>query len=385
MELIITIFALLIIVGVLVFVHELGHFMAAKLTGVPVEEFAIGFGKTLYEKKYRGTLYKVNLLPLGGYVQLEGENGGVFRDKRFRAKAFVLLAGIMMNILLAIILLTIYLASNSYRTAVPDFIDHNFSNTQMQESLYPLVISTIDPEGPSVGKFVEGEVLVKINNEKFSSFDEFFSKLEKYQTQSVEFSFLNLETFEISNRVINVPNKDVDGTFLKVGLAPYDSQSGKPTYFIKYNENIFAGVSMTYDFFTYQFKALGNILGNAFSTGDYTEVSNSVGGLPSIGNQIGQAVTFSAYEILIPLTALFSINLAMINILPFPALDGGQLLIAFLERITRRKIPDAILNRINFAGFVFLMVLGLVITLKDVVQLNWIGSVGDLFRGILGR
>lgn len=385
MELIITIFVLLLIVGILVFVHELGHFLAAKISGVPVEEFAIGFGKTIFQKKYKGTEYKINLLPLGGYVQLEGEDGGVFRNKSFRVKAFVLLAGIMMNIVLAIILLTFYLSTNSYRTAVPSFVDHTFTNTQMQESLFPLVVNSVDPEGPSVGKFFDGDVIVKVNNEKFSSFDDFLSKLEKYQTQEIPFSFLDLESFDITERSIEVPQKNEDGTFLKVAMYPYDSQSGRPTYFIKYNENIVAGASMTYDFFVYQFKALGSILGNAFSTGDYTEVSNSVGGLPSIGNQIGQAVSFNAYEILIPLTALFSINLAMINILPFPALDGGQLFIAFLERITRRRVPDSILNKINFFGFVFLMGLGLLITFKDIIQLNWIGSIGDLLRGIVGR
>lgn len=385
MDLIITTVILLLIVGILVFVHELGHFLAAKMTGVPVEEFAIGFGKTLYEKSYRGTNYKLNLLPLGGYVQLEGENGGVFRDKRFRAKAFVLMAGIIMNIILAIILLSIYLATNAYKTAVPNFVDHSFSNTQIQESVYPLVVNNIDPEGPSVGKFEAGEIIVKINNESFTSFSDFFEKLEKHQSKEVDFSFFNLDTFEITSRSIVVPEKSAEGTILKVGLAPYDSQSGKPTYFVKYNENILSGASMTYDFFVYQFKALAKIVGNAFSSGDYTEVSNSVGGLPSIGNQIGQAVSFNAYSVLIPLTALFSINLAMINILPFPALDGGQLLIAFLERITRKKVPDSILNRINFAGFVFLMGLGLLITLKDVIQLNWIGSIGDLLRGVLGR
>jgi regulator of sigma E protease len=389
MTLLLTIVIFAVIITVLVFIHEFGHFAAAKLSGVAVHEFAIGFGPTIFSKFYKGTNYKINILPFGGYVQLEGEDDtstpNSFRNKRLRVKAFVLMAGIFMNLVLAVILLGIYLANNAYRFAIPHIVDYQFTNTSFQKVYFPLIITFVDPEGPSVGKLEEQEIIVSANNIEFSSLNEFLQILKDNQGKEIEFTFINFNTFELSNRKIQLGMADENGSILKVGLVPYDSQSGRKTYFLKYNEGPFAGVSMTYDAFIYQFKALGGLVTNAVRTGDYKEVSNSVGGLPAIGNQVGQLVEFQAYDVLIPLTALFSVNLAMFNILPFPALDGGQLLFATIEKIRRKKFSDKFLNRVNFTGFVILMSFGLLVTLKDIIQLNWIGNIFEGIRSVFGR
>lgn len=389
MTFILTILIFALIITILVSIHEFGHFAAAKLSGVAVQEFAIGFGPTIFKKHFRGTDYKFNIFPLGGYVQLEGEtdasNPNAFRNTRLRVKAFVLMAGIVMNLILAIFLLQIYLSNNGYRFAIPKLVDYQFTNTQFQQSFYPLIVSFVDPEGPSVGKFEENEAIIAANGIEFGSMNEFLQILKDNQNKEIEFQFIDFQSFEISKRNVMLGSADENGSILKVGLVPYDSQSGKKTYFLKYNEGLGAGSSMTYDAFIYQFKALGGIFSNAFSTGNYQEVSNSVGGLPAIGNQVGQLVEFQAYDVLIPLTALFSVNLAMFNILPFPALDGGQLLFAIIEKLRRKKFSDQFLNRVNFAGFVLLMSLGLLVTLKDIIQLNWIGNIVEGVKNILGR
>lgn len=389
MTFLLTLIILLIIIGILVFAHEFGHFITAKLAKVDVKEFAIGFGPKIFKKQYKGTHYKLNLLPIGGYVQLEGEEDSNsprgFRNQKLRVKALVLLAGVFMNLLLSVFLLGIYLNNNGYRFAIPKIVEYQFTNTQSEQAYFPLIVSFVDPEGPSVGKFEEGEAIVGVNNFVFDSMDEFLQFLKDNQNTTAEFMFINFDNFEISKRNIPIGTENEDGSILKVGLVPYDSQSGRTTYFIKYNETLLSGVSMTYDAFIYQFKALGGLIGDALSTGDYQEVSNSVGGLPAIGNQVGQLVEFKAFEVLVPLTALFSVNLAMFNVLPFPALDGGQLLFAVIERIRRKKFSDSFLNRVNFIGFALLMGLGLLVTLKDIIQLNWITSIGDFFRSVLGR
>ena len=389
MTFILTILIFALIITVLVSIHEFGHFITAKLSGVAVHEFAIGFGPTILKKHYKGTDYKFNIFPLGGYVQLEGEtdatNPNAFRNARLRVKSLVLLAGIIMNLILAIFLLQIYLGNNGYRFAIPKIVDYQFTSVEVQKSYYPLIVTFVDPEGPSVGKFEENDAIVSVNGVEFASMGEFLQILKDNQNKEVEFEFIDFQSFEISKRNVSLGVADEKGSILKVGLAPYDSQSGKKTYFLKYNEGLGAGISMTYDAFVYQFKALGGILTNAVTTGDYKEVSNSVGGLPAIGNQVGQLVEFQAYDVLIPLTALFSVNLAMFNILPFPALDGGQLLFAVIEKIRRKKFSDQFLNRVNFTGFVLLMSLGLLVTLKDIIQLNWIGNLLEGLRSILGR
>lgn len=389
MTFLLTIIIFALIITILVSIHEFGHFAAAKLSGVAVHEFAIGFGPTIYKKHYKGTDYKFNLFPLGGYVQLEGENDAslpsAFRNKGLRVKAFVLLAGIIMNLILAIFLLGIYLSNNGYRFAIPKIVNYEFSNVELQEAYYPLIVTYVDPEGPSVGKFEANEAIVFLNGIEFTSMNEFLQILKDNQNKEVEFSLIDFQTFEISKRNIMLGTADEDGSILKVGLAPYDTQSGRSTYFLKYNSVATAGVSMTYDAFLYQFKALGGLVKNAVSTGDYKEVSDSVGGLPAVGNQVGQLIEFQAYDVLIPLTALFSVNLAMFNILPFPALDGGQLVFAIIEKLRRKKFSDEFLNRVNFGGFVLLMSLGLLVTLKDIIQLNWISNIIEGIQGILGR
>jgi len=389
MTLILTILIFSLIITVLVSIHEFGHFAAAKLSGVAVHEFAIGFGPTIFSKHYKGTLYKINILPFGGYVQLEGETDestpNAFRNKKLRVKAFVLMAGIFMNLVLAVILLGIYLNNNGYRFAIPKIVEYEFNNTSFQEEYFPLIVTFIDPEGPSVGKFEENETIVAANGANFGSMAEFLQILKDNQNKEIELQFFDFKTFDLSKRNITLGTADSDGSILKVGLSPYDTQSGKKTFFLKYNEGPTAGLSMTYDAFIYQFKALGGLVSNAVNTGDYKEVSNSVGGLPAIGNQVGQLVEFQAYDVLIPLTALFSINLAMFNILPFPALDGGQLLFATIERIRRKKFSDKFLNKINFGGFVILVSFGLLVSLKDIIQLNWLGSIIEGVKGIFGR
>lgn len=389
MTFLLTIVIFAAIITLLVFIHELGHFMAAKISGVKVDEFGIGFGPTLIKKSYRGTLYKINLLPLGGYVQLEGESSqelqGGLRSKRLRIKAFVLMAGIVMNLILAIILLGIYLSNNGFRFAIPNLVDHSFSNVSTQEVLFPLIVTEVAPNGASNGILQERDVIVKLNNSAFNSTKDFLDKLKELQGEKVSLSLMNFDTFEITQKEIVLPLADDKGSILNIGIVAYDSQSNRSTYFLKYNQNIFAGMSMTYDVFVYQFKALGSIIGNALSSGNYQEVSNSVGGLPSIGNQVGQLVEFQEFDILIPLTALFSVNLAMFNILPFPALDGGQLLFAIIEKARRKKFSDDFLNKINFFGFVFLMTLGLLVTFKDIIQLKWIESILKFVGSIFGR
>lgn len=278
MTLFLTIIIFAVIITILVGIHEFGHFLAAKLSGVGVDEFAIGFGPTLISKKYKGTNYKFNLFPLGGYVQLAGEsdnaNPNGFRNKRLRVKAIVLMAGIIMNLLLAVILLGIYLTTNNYRFAVPKIVDYQFTNAQLQSSYYPLIVSYVDPEGPSVGNFQENEALVTIAGSKFSSMSQFLDLLKQNQNREVEFGFLDINTFEVTSRDIRVGTAGEDGSILKVGFVPYDSQSGRETYFIRYSASIGSSVSMTYDAFVYQFKALAALIFNAVTTGDYQEISD---------------------------------------------------------------------------------------------------------------
>src|SRR5690606_11038186 len=131
-----------------------------------------------------------------------------------------------------------------------------------------------------------------------------------------------------------------------------------------------AGVSLTTDLVLYVPKAVFSLIGNAFQTGDFNELGNSLGGPLQIANQSNEIIQLGLIEAFIPLAGLLSISLAVFNILPFPALDGGQIAVVLVETAIRRKVPDSILEKINLFGFLFLMGLFVLVTFKDIIQLN---------------
>jgi len=138
---------------------------------------------------------------------------------------------------------------------------------------------------------------------------------------------------------------------------------------LKYKANILSGAAMTYDIFFYQIKALGDIFSNAFSSGNYQQVSNSVGGIVQVAGTVNSVVALNEYSFLVALTAFISISLAFFNILPIPALDGGHILIITIEKLTRRKLSDKVVNAVTTAGFALMILLFIVVTFKDVLQL----------------
>ncbi len=468
MNTLLTIFLFFLIISFLVFVHELGHFLAAKIVGVPVKQFAIGFGKDIIAKSYKGTKYSFKIFPLGGFVDLEGETKDIspnsFRNKSLPAKLFVLSAGVLMNIIFTTIFLGITLSFTNFTFALPKFNEFKFTHTDRVAEYFPVTILEVSEDSPFKNQINDKESIVGINGTRFKNFSEFYSLIEGSSGESSKFEFIDLETFdtyekdinvdlkylhgyfpiiisdvlensasegelfvgdkligfnnsyfvnledffdkldsiqnqnaivnliddkgEISNREIFVEPATEDGSILQVNLRSYiyglqliyDSELGKPSYFINYKKDIISPFAMTYDLFRYQFDTLGNIFSNAFETGDYTEVSNSLGGLPTLGNEVNKVVDVEAFDFLIPLTALVSLSLASFNILPFPALDGGQMVVALIESTTRRKIPDEILGKINLAGFSVLILLSIAINVKDVIHLGWAESVVNIFQ-----
>lgn len=380
MSAIITIVALLLLISILVFVHELGHFLAAKLQGIPVKEFAIGFGRKLFSFERGETTYALRIFPLGGFVQLEGEETGEFRNRPAYQKLIVMLAGVFMNIIFAMLLLGLYLPKLEYIFSLPAIVEFDFTNVDIQEKAFPLTAVEILDYSAAKGDIEVGETIIGVNGTRFNSFNEFKELLDKNQGTDAEFELIDLSTLETSTKevTIGIPAEDkgtlgvvFDGGFAEVGQAGY---------FIKYKPTFLSGVSLTYDIARFQLKAIGSLLSTSFQSGDFTEVGENVGGLPAISSQVSQVVSLGDLSFLIPLAAIISISLAIFNILPLPALDGGQSLIVVIETIFRRKVPDHIISKINLAGFVFLISLALLINVKDLFQFGWIEGILNIFR-----
>lgn len=385
MNLILTIIFFVVIISVVVSIHELGHFLTAKYFRMTVNEFAIGFGKILFSKTYKGTRYSIRAIPFGGFVELEGEDSSKdlnnFRNRPFYQKVLVLVAGVVMNLLLAVVLLTFHLSTNNYTFLSPNLVDYSFNNVESQNSYIPIRVSEVKEGGRSEGVLEPGDTIVEVNGEAFKTYDEFSTILKENQGEDITLTFLNSDTFDTATKTYKLGVQNEEGAILDAVLSP----SNTPLYLVKYNNNITSGVSMTYDVFVYQVKAIGSLIQKGTQTGDYSDLSNSVGGLPRITDEINTAVEFNAIGYLIPLTGFISISLAFFNILPFPALDGGQIVIAFIEKLRRKKISDELLNKINLGGFIFLIGLGILINLKDIITLGWVNQLFESIRTVLGR
>ncbi len=325
--------ALLII---LIIGHEWGHFIAAKLLKIKVDEFGIGFPPKIFSKKWGETEYSVNLLPFGGFVKIHGEDELRKKEKDtqrsffaqpFWKKALVISSGVSMNFIIGWFAFTAVLLMG-----VPAGVQ----------------IQSIAPLSPAAqAGFVVGEVIPD-----FASPEEFSTFIDQHRGEAI---FLNNK--EVTPRV-EVP--DGEGPLGISFVFNEEVSSGIP-------ESIVAGFRSALDTFGTIFIALGGFLWGIF-TGNFTvlqEVSGPVGVFVVVkeATQLG-----SVY--LIQLLGLISLNLAVLNTIPFPALDGGRLLFTTLQRLFGKNIFNKKLELVvNIAGFIFLISLMILVTIKDIISL----------------
>ena len=470
MAFLVSLLLFIFILSFLVFIHELGHFLAAKFFKIPVNEFAIGFGPILFSKKYKETNYRLRALPLGGFVSLEGEhssdNPKGFRSRPFFVKFSVLIAGIFMNFIAAIFLLAFFLVGNNRVFVVPSLTEFEFSNVEKQYSFFPIQFFNVE-ENRGWENVNEGDIAVEVNDQKINSLSEFQEALDSSRGKNINLTFLDIESLvlkkksikiggfvnnflpirivdveknsrsegklfkderiigingsffkqtkdfleilkraqgtnavfhfleddgNVTTRNIEIENAKEDGSILEIAFIHDQgikfesiSLSDRNTYFVQYKNNILAPLSFTYDVSIYQVKAIFSLLAESFETGDFEEVSMSVGGPIAVGNVVGEVVRFELFETLAPLIGFISLSLAIFNLLPIPALDGGQIAIITFEALRGKKINDETVNKINFIGFAFLIILSILIFAKDIDQFNIITKLIDQFKNILGK
>lgn len=383
MSTIITILLLLIVFSLLVFVHELGHFLAAKLTKVPVEEFALGFGPKLWSKEFKGTLYRFNLIPLGGYVKLFGEEDrnlpsqNAFGNKRFREKFVVLIAGVFMNVLLAIALFAIYLPISNYRTQIVKIADFEFRGA-VTNSYFPIIITRVEQGSPADGKLSTDEAIIGLSGERIKDYEQFKSILAKNAGKSIPVEVINLKNSEISKVEVKL-RTGTDG-LLGIGV----SLSQYPFYDIAYPNSITSAIWHTYNMAAYQVPAIGELISKSVRESDPSYAAQSVSGIIGVSAVVGELVAAEQFWQIVNLAALISLSLALVNLLPLPILDGGQILIAFIERIRRKKLGERTIGIVNSVSLVFIVALTIVISLKDLWQFNALGNIMESVRKVLG-
>lgn len=352
---------------VLILVHEYGHFFAARKFGIWIEEFAIGFPPRLFSKKIKETVFSFNAIPLGGFVKIFGENrddpefinsplrSQGFSSKPKYAQAIVLLGGIVFNILFAWILL-----SFAFIGGVPSSV----SNSQEYVKDAKLTVVGVLPDSPASNADIKsGDVIVQLSNskdEKLEGVDLTPENLKYFVNthpkDEIKISILRNKEEKSS---ILVPKKSTDGN-TQIGIA----MDMVGTMRLPIHKAFWEGAKRTAYISGATMKGLTDLIGNSFKgKADLDSLTGPIG----IAGAVGDASKFG-FSYLISFAALISINLAIFNLIPFPALDGGRLLFLLIETIIRRPLNQKIIGYINFAGFIILIGLMLLVTYKDIIR-----------------
>ncbi len=365
---------ILIFIGVLVvliLVHEAGHFFVAKLTGMRVDEFGLGYPPRLAGKKLGETEYTINALPFGGFVRIFGEDSSVvetdiidgsvsgsFTSKSRLAQGAVLIAGITMNLIFAWVLLTSALLVGTPRALAPGEVAsaHNVS----------LAVGEVIPNSPATrAGIVPGDFIVSASNAS--------SAWHGSDPKTFTAFIANDAGAPLTISVIrNGKEKTLTAT-PKKGIVSYDAGryaigvgiSTVGTLPLSFINAVKQGTAITWELTRSTAVGLANFFSRAATfSANLSQVSGPVGIASAIGSAANQGIGN-----LFSLAALISINLALINLIPIPALDGGRLLFVLIEAVSRRSIKPRVAQIVNTIGFAFIIILMVVVTAHDILVL----------------
>jgi regulator of sigma E protease len=341
-----TIIVLIVGISLLILIHEMGHFFAAKWAGLLVEEFGIGFPPRLWSKKYGETVYSINALPFGGFVKIYGEqyHEGDKDDPKLRKRSFahqkiwvrtlIISAGVIMNFVLGWLLLSgVYLVGSDASA---------------------LIVTDIAPESPAAEAGIQaGDILID-----FRSTTELQEFVENAKGEPTEFA-IQRGSEQISLTL--TPRSEIPEGQGRMGIVFTESDFPKHSF----PQNFVSAFRDSALIMWQIVKVLFSLVISIFTGG---ELLRDVVGPVGIFQVANQTASFG-FVWLVRLIALISLNLAVLNIFPFPALDGGRLFFLLVEKIKGSPISAQREAVVNTVGFFVLIALMIAVTVKDVIGL----------------
>ncbi len=361
----------IVILFVLVVAHEFGHFIVAKKNGIRVDQFAFGWGPKLFSFKKGETVYSFNLFPIGGFVKIFGEDPEEesisgpdskrsFVNKPRYIQAAVLFAGVFFNIVLAWILLSV-----GFMSGLPTSVGSEPKGTVLSDQA--LVITSLAKDAPAEKAGLKiGDKIISLETKSAPS-DVLSDPTPVTVKSFVEAHGGTPITFHIE-RLHQKEDIDVipaNGVVEKNTPAIGISMDTVGVLRLSVPKALWEGVKSTGELTYATGAAFINLIGDSFR--GHADISSLTGPVGIVG-VVGDAAKFGLIYLL-SFTALISINLAIINLIPFPALDGGRLLFLLIEKIKGSRINPKIANTLNAVGFFILIALMLIVTYHDIMRL----------------
>ncbi len=356
MDILLFILGIVLLIG-LVVVHEFGHAVAARRNGVVVEEFGIGFPPKAWSRKLKnGTLFTLNWLPLGGFVKLKGEHDsakgpGTYGGATLWVKTKILLAGVMVNWLVAIVIFTILALVGLPKVFPNQFAvanDNQVINSNIQAA-------DVTPNSPaSRAGLQSGDRLISLAGVPVKSAETFASQTAAHAGQTVAFVFEHNGKTEQKMVTLNKTNQNG-----YLGVGPAEQVAQRATWSAP-----IVGVGVTVQFTYETLKGLVTTIADLFQT-KFAQAGANVAGPIGIISILHDSSKLGVVPVLF-LIGIISLTLAVMNVLPIPALDGGRLFVTLLFRALKKPLTENREEAIQAAGFIVLMILILVITIVDV-------------------
>jgi regulator of sigma E protease len=366
-----TVGAFIAVLVILVLVHELGHFVAAKLAGITVEEFGVGFPPRIASLRWRGTRYSLNWIPLGGFVKMLGEDGevevrrlreqgmsepeiaeameGAFNRKPVAVRLAVLLAGVAMNFLLAVVLF-----AAAFSVPLP-------------YGKGPLTVDQVQAGSPAEGNLRVKDVVIGVDGQTFERSADLTAYLREHGGERVVLDVIrDGEEIEVPVTPRELTEEELARNVGPVGFGYKPASTGEDPpiasgFFDAVSEGLTASWAIATQIPGGLADAVGGLLGLNPNAGDAR-------GPIGIAQETGEMLESPLFDQLV-FVGLLSVNLAVLNVLPFPPLDGGRIVVVVLEALRRRKLPPEREALIYLTGFAVLIALVILISIQDIQRL----------------
>lgn len=357
MHTLLTIITFILILAVLVLAHEFGHFIVAKKSGMEVEEFGFGFPPRLWGRRKGGTLYSINLIPIGGFVKIVGENNDSesnpksFINKSFLARFGTLIAGVVMNFILAWVLFAV-----GFGIGLPTVVQQGEqlpAHAQLHSEKIT-VLQVVKDSPAAASGLREGDSIAALDGNHFSNIQDLIAYIHSHIGKSVAVQ-LQRGSEQLNVEVYARPNAPADQGAMGIALGEVGRLSF-PWYLTPV-----VGFKATIQVIQQTAVGFYEIFAHGKGVAD-------LGGPVKIASLTGQAAQLGIVYVL-QFAAFLSVNLGILNIIPFPALDGGRILFLVIEKVRGKRNNEVVERWFNTIGFALLILLILFVTVKDVTGL----------------